>query len=164
MHEGTGVQGVHETQGMSYFVSCHVDQVCKPNAWERKGKPLSLGVRCVSCSGVKLEEYFSTRAAWSSPSQFCRLFPILVNPGTKAKLQAPPAASVCSKTCVTFFPAEPGVPQYPVLMVIKMDFPVGGEEGVGKFPGCSIKAVVNERLQTVRVIDGVEACEKKQQI
>lgn len=46
-------------------------------------------------------------------------------------------------------------------MVIKMDFPVGWEEGMGKFPCCSIKAVVNERLQTVRVIDGVEACEKK---
>lgn len=45
-------------------------------------------------------------------------------------------------------------------MVIKMDFPVGWEEGMGKFPCCSIKAVVNKRLQAVRVIDRVEACEK----
>lgn len=45
-------------------------------------------------------------------------------------------------------------------MVIKMDFPVGWEEGMGKFPCCSIKAVVNERLQTVCVIDRVEACKK----
>lgn len=71
---------------------------------------------------------------------------------------------MCSLRRVTFFPAEPGIPQYPVFMVIKMDFPVGWEEGMGKFPCCSIKAVVNERLQTVRVIDGVEACEKKQQM
>lgn len=64
------------------------------------------------------------------------------------------------ETCVTFFPAEPGIPQYPIFMVIKMDFPVGWEEGMGKFPCCSIKAVVNKRLQAVRVIDRVEACEK----
>lgn len=41
-----------------------------------------------------------------------------------------------------------------------MDFSVGWEEGMGKFPRCSVEAVVNERLQTVRVIDGVEAYEK----
>lgn len=58
--------------------------------------------------------------------------------------------------CVTFFPAEAGVPQYPVFVVIKVDFSVGWEEGMGKLPCCSIKAMVNERLQTVCVVDRVE--------
>lgn len=68
---------------------------------------------------------------------------------------------MCSKTCVTFFPAEVGVPQYPVFVVIKVDFSIGWEEGMGKLPRCAIKAVVNERLQTVRVVDRVEACERR---
>lgn len=53
---------------------------------------------------------------------------------------------VLSETHSTFFPAEPGISQYPVFMVIKMDFSIGWEEGMGKFPCCSIEAVVNERL------------------
>jgi len=66
---------------------------------------------------------------------------------------------VLPETGLTFFPAEPRVPQYPVFVVIKMDFPIGWEEGVGKLPCGAIEAVVDERLQTVRVIDRVEACE-----
>lgn len=67
-------------------------------------------------------------------------------------------------TRVTFFPAEAGVPQDPVLVVIEMDFPVGREEGVGEFPGGAVEAVVDQGLQTVRVVDRVEACEKKKKI
>lgn len=65
---------------------------------------------------------------------------------------------------VTFLPAEPGVPQDPILMVIKVDFSVGWEEGVGQFPCGAIKAVVGQGLQAVRVVDGVETCGKSSRL
>lgn len=49
-------------------------------------------------------------------------------------------------------------------MVIEVDFPVGREEGVGELPGGAVEAVVDQRLQTVRVVDRVEACEEQKQL
>lgn len=43
-------------------------------------------------------------------------------------------------------------------MVIKVDFPVGREEGVGQLPRGAIEAVVGQRLQAVCVVDGIETC------
>lgn len=45
-------------------------------------------------------------------------------------------------------------------MVIKVDFPMGREEGVGQLPRGAIEAVVGQRLQAVCVVDGVETCGK----
>lgn len=45
-------------------------------------------------------------------------------------------------------------------MVIKVDFSMGWEEGMGQFPRGAIEAVVGQRLQAVRVVDGVETCGK----
>lgn len=39
VHEGAGVQRVHEPQRVSDFVSCDVDQVGEPDAWKGNGKP-----------------------------------------------------------------------------------------------------------------------------
>lgn len=43
-------------------------------------------------------------------------------------------------------------------MVIKVDFSMGREEGVGQLPRGAIEAVVGQGLQAVRVVDGVETC------
>lgn len=64
--------------------------------------------------------------------------------------------------CVTFLPAEPGVPQDPILVVVEVDFSVGWEEGVGQFPRGAVEAVVGQGLQAVRVVDGVETWGEKQ--
>lgn len=86
---------------------------------------------------------------------FCCHFPRSGRSQTKIKIPGIPRAP-----CVTFLPAEPGVPQDPILVVIKVDFPVGWEEGVGQFPRGAIEAVVGQGLQAVRVVDGVESCGK----
>lgn len=49
-------------------------------------------------------------------------------------------------------------------MVIKVDFSVGWEEGVGQFPRGAIEAVVGQGLQAVRVVDGVETCGKSSRL
>lgn len=49
-------------------------------------------------------------------------------------------------------------------MVIKVDFSVGWEEGVGQFPCGAIEAVVGQGLQAVCVVDGVETCGKSSRL
>lgn len=45
VHEGVGVQRVHEAQGVADLVGCHVDQVCQPHPW---GEENQLGLWCAT--------------------------------------------------------------------------------------------------------------------
>lgn len=85
--------------------------------------------------------------------------PAQANPRLKSKPQALHVLPV-----LTFLPAEPGVAQDPILVVIKVDFPVGWEEGVGQLPRGAIEAVVGQGLQAVRVVDGIKTCGEKQHL
>lgn len=49
-------------------------------------------------------------------------------------------------------------------MVVKVDLPRWGEEGVGQFASNAVKTVVQVGLQTVCVVDGVEACQKERAV
>lgn len=93
-----------------------------------------------------------------TPNCFCCSFPRPGKSQTKISIPGSPCAPV------TFLPAEPGVPQDPILVVIKVDFSMGREEGVGQLPRGAIEAVVGQRLQAVRVVDGVETWGKSSRI
>lgn len=67
--------------------------------------------------------------------------------------RAPPAAG----SAVTFLPTVARGAQNPVLAVVKVDAAVRGKEGVGQLARGAVEAVVERRLQAVRVVDRVEA-------
>lgn len=48
VHEGVGVQRVHEAQGVSDLVGCHMDQVCEPNSWGKR----KTSWNCASCQST----------------------------------------------------------------------------------------------------------------
>lgn len=78
VHEGVGVQRVHEAQGVSDLVGCHMDQVCEPNSWGKRKTSWNCA-SCQSTTGVQLcfipqfllvenqGKDFSTRTGNSAP-------------------------------------------------------------------------------------------------
>lgn len=57
---------------------------------------------------------------------------------------------------LTLFPAEPGLPQDPELMVVEMDLSPRRQEGVGQLSVQAVKARVKRRPPAVGVVEGVE--------
>lgn len=47
-------------------------------------------------------------------------------------------------------------------MVVEVDLASRREERVSQFPRDAVETVVQVRLQTVRVVDGVEACQDRE--
>lgn len=62
----------------------------------------------------------------------------------------------------TFLPAKAHVSQNPVLMVVEVDFASWREERVSQFSCDAVETVVQVRLQTVCVVDGVETCQERE--
>lgn len=60
-----------------------------------------------------------------------------------------------------FLPAKAHVSQNPIFVVIKVDLASWREERVSQFSCDAIKTMVQIRLQTVRVVDGIEACQDR---
>lgn len=63
-----------------------------------------------------------------------------------------------------FFPAEAHVSQNPILMVVKVDLARRREESMCQFASDAVETVVQVGLQTVCVVDGVEACQKETEL
>lgn len=61
-----------------------------------------------------------------------------------------------------FLPAKAHVSQNPVFMVVKVDLASWREESMSQLSCDAVKTVVQVGLQTVRVVDGVEACQDRQ--
>lgn len=60
-----------------------------------------------------------------------------------------------------FLPAKSHVSQNPVFVVIKVDLASWREECVSQFSCDAVETVVQVGLQTVCVVDGVEACQDR---
>lgn len=60
-----------------------------------------------------------------------------------------------------FLPAKAHVSQNPVFAVIKVNLASRGEEGVSQFSCDAVETMVQVGLQTVCVVDGVEACQDR---
>lgn len=58
-----------------------------------------------------------------------------------------------------FLPAEAHVSQNPVFMVVKVNLACCWEECMGQFSCDAVETMVQLGLQTVCVVDGVEACQ-----
>lgn len=59
-----------------------------------------------------------------------------------------------------FLPAEAHVSQNPVFVVVEVDLSRRREEGVSQFSCDAVETMVQVGLQTVCVVDGVEACQE----
>lgn len=68
------------------------------------------------------------------------------------------------KNVHAFFPAEAHVSQNPILMVVKVDLARRREESMCQFASDAVETVVQVGLQTVCVVDGVEACQKETEL
>lgn len=62
----------------------------------------------------------------------------------------------------TFLPAKAHVSKNPVFMVIEVDLASWREECMSQFSCDAIETMVQVGLQTVCVVDGVEACQDRQ--
>ena len=56
----------------------------------------------------------------------------------------------------TLFPAEAGPAEDPELLVVEVDLPAGGQEGVGQLPVQTVETGVQRRAPAVSVVEDVE--------
>jgi len=61
-----------------------------------------------------------------------------------------------------FLPAEAHVSQNPVFVVVKVNLACWREESMSQFSCDTVETMVQIGLQTVCVVDGVEACQNKE--
>lgn len=61
-----------------------------------------------------------------------------------------------------FLPAEPHVSQNPVFVVVKVNLACWREERMSQFSCDAVETMVQVGLQTVCVVDGVEACQNRE--
>ena len=54
------------------------------------------------------------------------------------------------------FPAEAGPAEDPELLVVKVDLPAGGQEGVGQFPVQTVETGVERRPPAVSMVEDIE--------
>lgn len=61
-----------------------------------------------------------------------------------------------------FLPAKAHVSQNPVLVVVEVDLTSWREECVSQFSCDAVETMVQVGLQTVCVVDGIEACQERE--